>query len=370
MEPAIYSSLEANIWCGIPVFNNAKTIADIATRCRQHLSRVLVIDDGSTDADLTQLLAGLDVMVVRHPTNLGKGRAILTAFDYAAGHGAEYLITLDGDGQHFPEDLPRFLSRLRPGAISLGYRAEVTGDMPASSRFGREFSDFWVTLEAGGNARDTQSGYRAYPLAAVRQLRLWSHFYNFEMEILAKAMWAGMRTQSVPIRVWYPPARQRVSSFHPLRDNLRISLLHTRLMLRQILPIPHRRIQLEANAEPRPPLLLSLLNENTSPLGLATALGVSILMMIVLWPWGIIAVTYVAIRLHLNKFVAATTLVLYLLPRLPDWCMRAGSWVVKAQGHPHLRWIVGSHIVALPLAVLLGWLLYAWRRRQWRDRQT
>ena len=83
------------------------------------------------------------------------------------GAGAKYLITLDGDGQHFPEDIPQFVSRLDPDTILIGSRREVIGKMPRSSRFGREFSDFWVCIESGAVVSDTQSGFRAYPLEAI-----------------------------------------------------------------------------------------------------------------------------------------------------------------------------------------------------------
>ncbi len=94
------------IWCGIPVYNNAATIADVARRCREQIASVVVVDDGSTDADLRDLLKSLDVAVVRHPSNQGKGAALLTALKFASERGAEYLLTIDGDGQHFPEDIP------------------------------------------------------------------------------------------------------------------------------------------------------------------------------------------------------------------------------------------------------------------------
>jgi glycosyltransferase involved in cell wall biosynthesis len=350
--------MNPSIWCGIPVFNNSATIFDIARQCREQVANVLVIDDGSTDADLTTLLKSLDVVVIQHPVNRGKGEALLTAFRHAAEHGAEYLITLDGDGQHFPSDIPRFFPHISPDTILIGYRDEVTGEMPKSSRFGREFSDFWIRLEAGGNARDTQSGFRAYPLAAVLQLQTRSHFYNFEMEIITKALWAGLRVEGVPIRVWYPPAQHRVSSFDPFRDNLRISLLHTRLVLRQILPIPHSKIR---NSPPRRENAKedAKKSDAANAVILAVSAALSIIMGIVLWPWGIVAIVYVTIRWHLNKIIALVCLAICMPPMVPEFCARVGKEVVKSEAHPHLRWIVGSHVVALPAAVVVGCLVYA-----------
>lgn len=229
-------------WCCIPVYNNATTIADVARRAREQVDQVLVIDDGSTDADLRELLKPLDVTVIRHETNQGKGAALLTAFRHAAAHGGQYLITLDGDGQHFPEDIPRFLPHLAPGAILLGHRAEITGEMPRSSRFGRRFSDFWIFAETFKRVSDSQSGFRVYPIGHVLALPMWSRHYNFEMEVLTRALWAGLQVKTVPIRVWYPNRAERVSSFRPVMDNLRISRVHVRLLLRRLLPVPQRRL--------------------------------------------------------------------------------------------------------------------------------
>jgi glycosyltransferase involved in cell wall biosynthesis len=360
----------ASIWCGIPVYNNAATIFEIARKCREQLAHVIVVDDGSTDADLTQLLSPLDVIVIRHPQNRGKGQALLSAFQHAQERGAAYLITLDGDGQHFPEDIPKFLPHLSPDTLLIGYRDQITGEMPRSSQFGRAFSDFWIRLEAGANARDTQSGFRAYPLAAVQQLQLRSHFYNFEMEIITKAIWAGLRVRGVPVRVWYPPATQRVSSFDPFQDNLRISLLHTRLVLWQLLPIWHRKIIMAGNqtrsATNTPPAGRSLngvLYGDSTPIGLAVSAGLSVLMSIVLWPWGFFAVAYVTTRLHLNKIVALLC-VLACMPKIvPRLCSSIGRMLVTSKAHPTWQWIVGAHVVAIPLALLVGWIVYQFRSR-------
>ena len=231
-----------SIWVGIPVYNNAATIGDVVARARKQVENVIVIDDGSTDADLRELLKPHDVTVIRHDGNLGKGAALLTAFRHAEASGGEYMITLDGDGQHFPEDIERFLPHMSPDAILLGRREEVSGEMPRSSRFGRRFSDFWIYVETARRVSDSQSGFRAYPLKHVLALRMWARHYNFEMEILTRAIWAGLSVKSVPIRVWYPHASERVSSFRPFRDNFRITRVHIRLLARRLLPVPHRQL--------------------------------------------------------------------------------------------------------------------------------
>jgi glycosyltransferase involved in cell wall biosynthesis len=344
-----------NVWCAIPVYNNARTIADVAQRCRTQIEKVIVVDDGSTDADLTELLKPLDVTVIRHPKNLGKGEALKTAFQHAMENGAEYLITLDGDGQHFPEDIPRFLGRLSPEVMLIGYRDEVVGVMPGSSQFGREFSDFWIGIEAGRKVRDTQSGFRAYPLANVLRLPLSTRHYNLEVEVVTRAIWAGLRIESVPIRVEYHEPARRVSSFRPFMDNLRISLLHTRLVLRQILPIPHKRI-VQGNAGWS---AASIIAENASPLGLAFAAAISALLGILLWPWGIIAVAYFAVRLHLNKIAALATLALCMPRSLAALCERIGRPMVQMGSSAAWARFVGAHVVALFAAPAAAVLVYA-----------
>ncbi len=371
--------LQTALWCAIPVYNNAGTIRDVATRCRKELEHVVVVDDGSTDADLGELLRGLDVTVLRHPHNLGKGAAILTALQYVAKRGATYLLTIDGDAQHFPEDIPRFFSRLDPGTVLIGAREEVVGTMPRSSRFGRDFSDFWILVETGVSVRDTQSGFRVYPVKPLLEMSFCSRHYNFEMEVVTRAIWAGLRVAKVPIRVWYPPqTHARVSSFRPFRDNLRISLLHSRLVGRRLLPIPHKRLAggpLPARPSLKHPLQLlrGLLVENTSPLGLAAAAWVGIFLgTLPLLFCHVAAILYVSVRLHLNKVMAVAIQTLCVPPVVPILCIAVGyrlqhgkvidvSKPAELLEHPLdllYEWFLGSLIVAPLLATVAAAAVY------------
>ncbi len=232
------------VWCVVPVYNNAATVADVVRRCRERIADVLVIDDGSTDADLAALLAGLDVHVVRHERNLGKGGALLTGLAFVAARGARHMITIDADGQHDPADLPVLLRAVSetPDAIVVGCRDFSGPHVPGSSRFGRRFSNFWIRLETGRDIADSQSGFRAYPVAPLTRLRFSGRRYDFEVEVLVRAAWAGVGLREVPVRVHYPPRGQRVSHFRPWMDNLLISRTHARLVGRRLVPIPHRQV--------------------------------------------------------------------------------------------------------------------------------
>lgn len=353
----------ATVWCAIPVYNNVTTIVDVVTRCVQQLNNVLVIDDGSTDADLRDVLKSLPVTVVRHDVNRGKGAALMTAFRHIAEHGGRYVITLDGDGQHFPEDVPRFLDRLAPATILVGHRREVMGTMPRASTFGREFSDFWIYLESGAIVRDTQSGFRAYPLPDVLELRCGAKHYNFEMEVITRAAWAGLYTDSVPIRVWYPDAAERVSSFHPVRDNWRISKIHLRLIGRQLWPIPHRRVSNAPSVcRTGKNVCPTQAGANTRWIGHCLAAAAGILPSIVLWPWGGLLGLYIAWRLHLSKAVVLIAIGLSFIPIVPNLSAKLGR-VLMGDGS-RLQWFIGSHAMAFSILFVTVAILYATRPRQ------
>jgi len=233
-----------SIWVVIPVHNNAGTIKQVALDCREIVPNVLIVDDGSRDGDISALMDGTGIRVIRHEINQGKGQAILTAARAVEKLGGTTLITIDGDGQHFPRDLCNFLPVIREDAdcIVIGERDFTAANIPGSSRFGRKFSDFWLKLETGLDLRDTQSGFRAYPVRHLLALNCTGRRYDFEIEILARASWAGLPIRNVPIGVWYPPAEERISSFRPFLDNLWLTHRHALLVMRRALPIPHRQL--------------------------------------------------------------------------------------------------------------------------------
>lgn len=230
-------SLTNRIWCAVPVFNNSATVKSIASACRLYLNNVLVIDDGSADADISDMFAGADIAVIRHEKNRGKGEAIMTAAKYIAAKGGLFMITIDADGQHYPEDLDKFISVLKDNdsCIVIGCRNFNAENIPGSSRFGRKFANFWLRVETGISIDDCQSGFRAYPVKHLLELKLRGSRYDFESEVLARAVWAGLELKTVEVSVWYPEPMKRISAFRPVLDNLRISLMHARLVGKRIL---------------------------------------------------------------------------------------------------------------------------------------
>jgi predicted LPLAT superfamily acyltransferase len=223
-------------WCAIPVYNNGRTAATVARACREHVPHVVVVDDGSTDGGLDTALRDTDIVVLRHERRRGKGAALRTALDHVTAQGASWLITLDGDGQHLPEDIPRFFPRMEedPDVLLVGCRDMTGADVPGASRFGRIFSNLWVFAETGLLLPDTQSGFRAYPVPRVHGLRLACNHFDFEIDVLVRHAWAGLPVAAVPVNAHYPPAAERVSHFDKWRDNVRLSRLHARLVARRL----------------------------------------------------------------------------------------------------------------------------------------
>jgi glycosyltransferase involved in cell wall biosynthesis len=227
----------------IPVYNHAATLRSVVSRALQVHDKVMVVDDGSTD-DAVSPLRGLNVRLVRHPQNLGKGAAILTAAREARHLGMTHIATIDADGQHNPKDFRRFLPLLQefPNAIVVGKRDFGHADVPRANRFGRGFSNFWLRLQTGKDLGDAQSGFRVYPLWVLENLKLYEKRYAFEIEVLVKAAWAGIELIETDISVYYPQGEDRVTHFHLFLDNLRLSRLNAKLTLRSMLPWSHHQI--------------------------------------------------------------------------------------------------------------------------------
>ena len=213
----------------IPTYNNAGTVSDVVGRALAQALPVLVVNDGSTDgtagilARMQQEHEALQVMTF--PFNRGKGRALQTGLLAAREQGYVAVVTLDADGQHFPEDIPQLLSQAGAHRLVTGSRNLTVDGMPRGNTFANRFSNFWFRVQTGRALSDTQTGFRVYPVQELSGLRWMTSRYEAELLLLVFAAWKGLDIVSVPVRVVYPEAR--VSHFRPYRDFLRISVLNT-----------------------------------------------------------------------------------------------------------------------------------------------
>ena len=216
----------------VPTYNNAAALPVVLGQVRAQGVPLLVVNDGATDGTREILEAQAGLEVVHHGENRGKGEALRTGFRRALELGFTHAVSLDSDGQHDPAQLPRFREALdrHPEAIIVGARDMSGENVPWRSRLGRRLSNQGVAILAGRLLPDTQTGYRAYPLATVLGLGGESTRFEFEIEILVRALWAEVPVLCIPITVHYEEAGSRVSHFRPLRDFLRGVALDVRLL--------------------------------------------------------------------------------------------------------------------------------------------
>lgn len=209
----------------IPTYNNAGTLEDVIRRCLAQGLPVLVVNDGSSD-EAASILERMEVPSISHPKNLGKGQALKTGFLEARRQGFKYALTIDSDGQHFPEDIPALLEEKGERTLVVGSRSQMGADGGGS--FANRFSNFWFRLYTWVDLPDTQTGFRLYPLNELPSLNLLSSRYEAELTLLVFSAWKGLKLKPVSVRVAYP--EDRVSHFRPGADFLRISLLNTLLL--------------------------------------------------------------------------------------------------------------------------------------------
>lgn len=212
----------------IPAYQEAATIAEVVRRLRAAMPgiAVLVVDDGSTD-ETAALAAAAGAEVLGGVANQGKGAALRRGMRAALARGAGFVATLDGDGQHRPEDLPRLAAMAAPDVIVIGSRRGASGQ-PAARRRANRVADFWISWAARHPIADSQSGFRIYPAAALADLdryegRAWR--FSFESEILIDAARRGITTIAADIPALYGAALRRPSHFRPVADIARIVIM-------------------------------------------------------------------------------------------------------------------------------------------------
>ena len=232
----------------MPTYNNDGTLRDVVERVLAYCVDVIVVNDGCTDASAEILASfGERITVVDYGRNRGKGYALKQGFKKAKALGFDYALTIDSDGQHFPEDIPLFIEALpTPGrdngacpvvgkaslprksnALIVGSRNLNQENMPGGNTFANKFSNFWFKIPTGINLPDTQTGYRLYPLKHMPSLALLTSRYEAELELLVFSAWRGIDLIPVKINVFYPKGEERVSHFRPFWDFFRISVLNT-----------------------------------------------------------------------------------------------------------------------------------------------
>lgn len=198
----------------MPAYNEAPYIADVVRSALKY-APVVVIDDGSTDGTAaTAAMAGAKVL--QHATNRGKGKALNTGFAYAVQRKVAAAITLDADGQHDPDEIPRFLEAFQAGLGDIIIGQRDFSRMPAKNQFGNRVGTFLLSLAMGRPIPDNQSGYRLLSRPVLERVRTSATRFEAEVELLLRAQLAGFRIAWIPIKTIYTA---KVSHFRPLHDS-------------------------------------------------------------------------------------------------------------------------------------------------------
>jgi glycosyltransferase involved in cell wall biosynthesis len=208
----------------IPAFNEAAYVGSVVEGALRHVEAALVIDDGSTDgtADVARTAGAV---CLGWPDNRGKAVALRAGIEAAAARGFSHAVTLDGDGQHRPDDIPSLVRVAQDTGADLviGARSFDLARMPLSRYFSNTVGSKIASALAGREIRDSQCGFRLYNLDKLRRLHLRSRCYEFEMEALIKMARAGCAIAHAPVAMVYDNGRAR-SKMKPVRDTVRICL--------------------------------------------------------------------------------------------------------------------------------------------------
>ena len=327
----------------IPCYNHPMTVALVA-QSAQKFCPVIVMDDGSTQP-LPELPG---CTVIRLGKNFGKGAALQAGFNRAAQLGFSHAITMDADGQHFAEDLPKFLAvaQAQPAVLAIGVRDFFAAGCPTHRRRSNAVSTFWFRVETGVRLGDTQCGFRCYPLALTQRLKARSSRYAFELEFMVRASWVGTRIVAVPVKCTYAPDQIRLSHFRPVRDLAHITIMNIGLVLQSwFVPRTLRVAWSFGKKFPLRKTLREFFTEHAhDPLRMSLAVGLGLFFGIVpIWGVQMAVAATVAHFLRLNKAITLTASNISIPPVAPviiGIAFILGHWMftgeVLALSWPHM----------------------------------
>ena len=193
--------MKTNTWAIIPAYNEEENIANIVKKTKKYVDYVIVVDDGSRDKT-TEVAKKAGAIVLRHTINLGKGAALKTGCDFAVKKGAKFIVALDADAQHNPDDISRFITKLKKYDIVFSYR-KVSRKMPIVLRFGNWFISNAARLLYGVSLNDTQCGFRAFSREAYKKIRWNAADYSMESEMISRAGKQRLKYVQIPIETIY-----------------------------------------------------------------------------------------------------------------------------------------------------------------------
>lgn len=371
----------------VPTYNNERTLKRVLDGVLEYTHSIIVVNDGSTDSTSEILKNYPQIIQIHLPENKGKGNALAVGFQKAKELGFKNAITIDSDGQHYPDDIPNFVEALKSESepvLLIGNRNMSQEGIPKKSSFGNRFSNFWFWFETGIKLEDTQSGYRLYPLDAIPN-RFYTHKFEFEIEVIVRSAWKGVNVKNIPVKVLYD-MNERVSHFRPFKDFTRISILNTVLVTITLFYIIPRNFLRNFKKKSLKKFIKEdvLGSKDSNKIkSLSIALGV-LFGILPVWGFQTFLVMFFAVLFRCNKVLAFAFSNISIPPMIPliIWLsLKVGGWVVPSlstfsfdkemtfsmiQDH-FLQYLIGSVILAVFMAFIFGFgsylLLSLFRRK-------
>jgi glycosyltransferase involved in cell wall biosynthesis len=335
---AKFKSLRACVL--IPTYNNGTTLESVIQKTLEYCDDVIVVNDGATDATPQIISKFKNLIVVTHEVNKGKGMGLRNGFKKAVELGFDYVITIDSDGQHYPEDFITFLNKVEevPHSLIIGARNMTVENVPGKSTFGNKFSNFWFWAETGIKLPDTQSGYRLYPVQKLKKIWFFTTKFEFEIEVIVKAAWRGIPVISVPVKVYYAPKEERISHFRPGKDFVRISFLNTYLViLAALLWRPVMLVRKFTMSNLKKAWKEEIIARHESAFSKSASVGLGLFFGIVpIWGFQFATALLVAYVLKLNKVIVGLTAQISVPPMIPFilyGSVKTGEWVLNEEVH-------------------------------------
>lgn len=213
----------------VPTYENYNTIKNVVDDILKYNYFAIVVDDGSEKSIKELLAENENLVVLKHEINKGKGAAIITGTKKAKELGFDFVVTMDGDGQHLASQIEHLVNAYKNDEIIIGARNFEISNVPNGSKFGRWFSNFWATWDTGYEIKDSLSGFRIYPVS-ILNLPIKTSRFDWEMEVIVRHADASKAIKEVVVECYYPTAEERVSHFRKFWDTAAIVWVHVQIL--------------------------------------------------------------------------------------------------------------------------------------------
>lgn len=378
----------------LPTYNNPNTLGRVIDGVLEYTTDIILVNDGSAEETMEVLKNYPQIIQLHQTQNRGKGHALKLGFKHARSLGFQFALTLDTDGQHFPSDIPNFIEALdaseNKNILMIGDRNMNTANVLARSAKGNRVSTFWMKAATGLKLEDSQSGFRLYPIQAMKDIKFMrsTKKFEFEIEVIVKSYWAGISVVHVPIAILYD-MQERVSHFRPFMDIARMVVLYIWFLLLRLFYITPRNFLRKLKKKGLKRFFIEeVLGHYDSPKkkALSIALGV-FLGLSPLWGFHTVIVLFLAVLFRLNKVIAFTFSNISLPPFIPLvvlLSLQTGNLILGRESlysiesfrnnfelMQHLEaYLVGSLVLSTSGAVIFGTLGYVIfsitdRRKMW-----